>query len=168
VSAPCSRIGSHEASRTKLTFALRLPHLVLGLPTRLQTRDRHRRQGRPIAEQAAQGQIEVAVRQAVQYNVGKRRPSSSVRRLNSGRIRLANRSSSPRTRGWRKVIVPLLRLSRPRAAEPVAIARRRVDHRPPLIPSPAEGLVHFFLEHLLQQPLHAVARERLQRRPFGA
>jgi len=63
---------------------------------------------------------------------------------------------------------PVAQAEPSRFPEPVAMARRRVDHRLPLIPSPAEELVHFFLQHLLQQPLHAVARERLQRRPFSA
>src|SRR5216683_807020 len=46
------------------------------------------------------------------YSSGRSRPTSSVRRLNSGSRRLSNRASSPRTRGRRIVIVPVIALSR--------------------------------------------------------
>src|SRR5258705_13292945 len=46
------------------------------------------------------------------YSSGRSRPTSSVRRLNSGSSRLSNRPSSPRSRGRRTVIVPVIVLSR--------------------------------------------------------
>src|SRR5882724_6802367 len=46
------------------------------------------------------------------YSSGRSRPTSSVRRLNSGRSRLSNRAPSPRSRGRRIVIVPAIVLSR--------------------------------------------------------
>src|SRR6266404_8786580 len=46
------------------------------------------------------------------YSSGRSRPTSSVRRLNSGSSRLSNRAPSPRSRGRRIVIVPVIVLSR--------------------------------------------------------
>src|SRR5262249_25814350 len=105
------------------------------------------------------------------YSSGNSRPTSSVRRLNAGSSRLSKRSLSPRTRGRRSVIVPLLRLSRrglpqpSRLAPAVPIARRRVNRVAPLIPRSAQDAVDLFLQHLLQQPLHALPRECLQAFP---
>src|SRR5215813_14780621 len=47
----------------------RLPELVLGLPARLEARDRRRRQRGAVAEQPAQGEIEVALGQAMQVEL---------------------------------------------------------------------------------------------------
>ena len=55
------------------------------------------------------------------YISGRSRPTSSVRRLNSGSSRLSKRASSPRTRGRRTVIVVSARGSgcrHPEAAPP--------------------------------------------------
>ena len=91
-----------------------------------------------------------------------------MRRLNAGSRRLSKRSLSPRTRGRRSVIVPLLEAKPPRLPEAVAVADRRVDRGTPLIPTTGEQLVDFRFQHLLQELLHAVPRERFERLPGWA
>ena len=55
-----------------------------------------------------------------------------------------------------------------RLPETIPLARRRVHSLPPLIPPPAQGLFHLFLQQLLQQApdsLPGVGLQRLPRRP---
>ena len=56
----------------------------------------------------------------------------------------------------------------PRLPEAVAIADRRVDRGTPSIPTAGEQLVDFRFQHLLQELLHAVPRERFERLPGRA
>ena len=55
-----------------------------------------------------------------------------------------------------------------RLAEAIAIAHRRIDGLAPLVAPPAQQAVHLFLQQPLQELLHALPRERLQRLPGGA
>ena len=55
-----------------------------------------------------------------------------------------------------------------RLAEPVAIPRGGNRAAPAaFVPAPAQKLIHFFFQHSLQEPLHPLTCERLERRPFG-
>jgi hypothetical protein len=52
-------------------------------------------------------------------------------------------------------------------AEAIAISDRRIDGGPPRVPAAAQELIHFFLQHPLQEALHSLPREGFERLPFG-
>ncbi len=68
--------------------------------------------GAPSPSSPRRARSKSPVASPCRYSVGSNWPTASVRRLNSGRSWLSNRSANPRTRGRRSVIVPALRLSR--------------------------------------------------------
>jgi hypothetical protein len=63
---------------------------------------------------------------------------------------------------------PVAQAQPSRLAEAVAVARDGVDRVAPRVAGSAEDPVHFFLQHALQELLHALPRERLQGLPGRA
>jgi hypothetical protein len=76
-------------------------------------------------------------------------------------MRLSKRSSRPRTRGRRTVIVPQL-IARRRGLPAVAVADRDVDAPPALVAISAQELAYLLFEELLQPGLDLRAGEHLQ------
>ena len=142
-----------------------LPRLVLRLPARLQPRNRRGRQRRGRAQQSAQGQIEVAVGQPVQVQLRQESahffgPPLEQRQQSALEPRLQPTDARPADRDRARH-----RAQPARLAVPVPIPRRGVHPVPTLVSAPAQDLLHFFLQELLQQPLHALPGERLQALP---
>ena len=63
---------------------------------------------------------------------------------------------------------PVAQAQAPGLPEAVAIARGRINGVPPLVPPAAEHAIYLFLQHLLQELLHALPGEGLQRFPGRA
>src|SRR5262252_7507188 len=143
----------------------RLPKLVLGLPARLAARDRRRRQRGAVAEQPAQGEIEVALGQAMQVELGEKPPDflgAPLECRQQAALKALAQPSHPRAPQRDRAVAEA---KPPRLPEAVAVADRRVDRGTPLIPTTGEQLVDFRFQHLLQELLHAVPRERFERLP---
>jgi hypothetical protein len=146
----------------------RLPELVLGLPARLEARDRRRRQRGAVAEQPAQGEIEVALGQAMQVELGEKPPDflgAPLECRQQAALEALAQPSHPRAPQRDRAVAEA---KPPRLPEAVAVADRRVDRGTPLIPTAGEQLVDFRFQHLLQELLHAVPRERFERLPGWA
>jgi hypothetical protein len=143
------------------------PQVVLCLPARLQPRDRRGRQRRSLAQQSAQGQIEVAQGQAVQVQLRQQptyflRPALECRQQPA--LKPLTQAPHPRAlHGDRSVT----QAQPPRPPEPVAIPWGHIDGTAPFVPAPAQELIDFFFQHPLQEALHPLPCERLQRLPFG-
>jgi hypothetical protein len=121
-----------------------------------------------LAEQSAPGQIEVALGQPVQVQLGQQ---------------LAHFVRAALERRQESALKPLAQPTHPRApqqdrpvgqaqpaglAEAIAIPGRRVDGGAPLIPPSGEQAVDLFFQHPLQESLHALSGERLPGLPRRA
>jgi hypothetical protein len=138
------------------------------LPPGLEARDRRRRERRTVTEQSAQGEIEVALGQPVQVEFGEQ-PADFLRASLERRQQLAlealTQAAYPRTPERDR---PVAEAQPARFAEAVAVADRGIDRRAPLLPVAGEQPVHFLFQHPLQELLHTVSSERLQRLPRRA
>jgi hypothetical protein len=143
----------------------RAPQLVFGLPAGLQPRDRGGRQRSAITEQAAQGQIEVAQRQAVQVELRQELPHrlrpALEQRQQSALEALAQAADARPAEGDRAHA----QAQPARLPEPVAIAGRRIDALPPHVAPAPQQRRDLFLQHPLQQVLHPLSGEGLQAFP---
>ena len=101
------------------------------------------------------------------YSSGNRSETSFVRRANRG-IRLSNRSSRPRTRGRRRVMVPMGGRQLPRLAVAVPVSGGCVDGGAPLVSHPAQQLRHLGFQGRLDERLDRVAEPLVQPFPGGA
>jgi hypothetical protein len=142
-----------------------LPGGVLRLPRRLEAHKRARGERRPVAQQAAQRQLEISERQAVQVEVRQQRAHFQRAALEEREqpahkpvleVAHARPAHGDRAAHQREL---------PRPAVPVARAGRRIDRRAPCRLGPAQQLRHFILQELLNESLHVCAREGLERIP---
>src|SRR6266568_2637509 len=145
-----------------------LPEFVLRLPARLEARDRGRRQRRAVAEQPAQGEIEVALGQPVQVQL-RQQPADFLRapferRQQPALEAFTQPAHSRAPQGDRAVA----QAQPPWLAEAVAVARNGIDTVAPFVPRTPEHAVHLFFPHPLQELLHALPREAFQRLPGRA
>ncbi len=144
-----------------------LPRLVLRLPARLQPRDRRRRQRRRFAQQPAQGQVEVALGQPMQVQLGQE-PADFLgapleqRQQPTLESRLDSADAGPAHRDRARH-----RAQPARLAEPVPISPCGVHAVSACVAGAPQGLLDLLLQQLLQQPLHPLAGERLQALPHG-
>ena len=143
------------------------PRFVLGDPLAAQPLDRARRQRRPVAEQAAQCQLEVPLRQPMQVEP---------------RQQLADLLGAPLEQWQHRALEALFQTAHPRPSHldraagqgqstrlSVAVAVDGpglvADHRPALALGPPDQLAHLFLQQPLDEPLDLLARHRLQLLP---
>ena len=154
-----------EVHGLKLVHPAVLPRLVLHLPPGLQPRDRRRRQRRPRPQQPPQGQVEVAVGQPMQVQLGQELADLLGAPLEQRQqLTLEARLQPPHPRPLHRDR-PAHQTEPPRLAPPVAVPRRRVHPRPPRIPLPAQDVLDLLLQHLLQPPPDPLPGVRLQRLP---
>src|SRR3989449_8387118 len=108
-------------------FRSGLPEFVLRLPTRLEARDRGRRQRRAVAEQPAQGEIEVALGQPVQVQL-RQQPADFLRapfeRRQQPALDAFTQPSHPRAPQGDRAVA---QAQPPWLAEAVAVARNGLD-----------------------------------------
>jgi hypothetical protein len=120
------------------------------------------------ADQPAQGEIEVPLGQAVQVQLWQH-PADFLGPALEGRQQPALKTlAQPAHPRPAEPDRPIAQAQPPRLAEPIAITGARIDGITPLVPPTAEHAVHLFLQHLLQELLHALPGEGLQRLPGRA
>ena len=144
-----------------------LPGLELLFPHRPQTGDGRGRQGRPVAQQASQSQLEVSLRQPMQVELGQQLghlEGASLEQRQDAALKALLQTSNPRPShldGARHQRQPS------RLAIAVARARGAVHRRPARIPRPPQHFGHLLLQHALQQVLDPRSGPGFQGHPGG-